>query len=387
MLLEWEENLSWTDERFSVSPMWIQVCHIPTHWLSIDTGRKIGCKLGSVRDVLIMDVGGRDERHIKILVDLDLNKPLLRGIMLKYKMAKHWVEFRYEQLPIFCFYCGRIGHNEKLCSQRKEDLSQNKVQRDQFRSWLKADARKKEWVGSKVNNARKETRMQDGPISDSVKENKGKEGVNNEVIAKGLLHLGDAGRGEKGGESEREVCCLMKDADYGCTGDEGTMGEEGAAVASSGKINKIEEQEGQDLLITEVVGRGFNKDQEIVGDCLGMVCRTREQSAPLRVPLQDYTNRMAHAGTIDQGDRSKGSKGQWKRKARMQRTVNKVGKKDVQNRNNGEQKKRGVGDWEGDSATEEHMHSGKKGRIDFDAAMTQLSEAEETSRKWSQPYK
>lgn len=47
--------------------------------------------LGSVRDVLIMDVGERDERHIKILVDLDLNSPLLRGIMLKYKLAKNWV--------------------------------------------------------------------------------------------------------------------------------------------------------------------------------------------------------------------------------------------------------------------------------------------------------
>lgn len=57
--------------------------------------------VGSVWDVMIVDVGGRDERHIKILVDLDLKKPQLRGTMLKYKMAKCWVEFRYKKLPVF----------------------------------------------------------------------------------------------------------------------------------------------------------------------------------------------------------------------------------------------------------------------------------------------
>lgn len=41
VLLAREENSSWTDDRFSVFSMWIQVCYIPTHWLSIDTGRKI----------------------------------------------------------------------------------------------------------------------------------------------------------------------------------------------------------------------------------------------------------------------------------------------------------------------------------------------------------
>lgn len=65
---------------------------------------------------------------------------------------------------------------KKMCSQRKEELSQNKVQMDQFGSWLKADARKKEWVGSKINNARKETTVQEGTTIGSIKEFEGKKG-------------------------------------------------------------------------------------------------------------------------------------------------------------------------------------------------------------------
>lgn len=41
--------------------------------------------LGSVRDVMIVEAGGNDERHVKIQVELDLTNPLQRGTMLKYK--------------------------------------------------------------------------------------------------------------------------------------------------------------------------------------------------------------------------------------------------------------------------------------------------------------
>lgn len=84
---------------------------------------KIGSIIGVVRDVLIVEVGGKDERHLKIQVEIDLTKPLLRGTMLKYKMFKIWVEFRHKILPIFCFYCGHMGYNEKQCTKRKHDLN------------------------------------------------------------------------------------------------------------------------------------------------------------------------------------------------------------------------------------------------------------------------
>lgn len=51
---------------------------------------------------------------MKIPVDLDLTKSLLRGTMLKYKECELWVEFKYELLPTFCFYYGLIGHKKNV---------------------------------------------------------------------------------------------------------------------------------------------------------------------------------------------------------------------------------------------------------------------------------
>lgn len=119
VLQPWVEGINWDDASFTKSPFWVQVWNIPSHWQSIESGMKIGSVLGEVLDVIVVDAGGKEERHLNIQVELDLTKPLVRGIRLKYKLAESWVEFRYEQLPNFCYYCGYIGHIEKLYCQRK----------------------------------------------------------------------------------------------------------------------------------------------------------------------------------------------------------------------------------------------------------------------------
>lgn len=50
---------------------------------------------------------------LKMLVVIELEKPLLKGAKIKLDDELVWVDFRYEHLPSFCFYYGRIGHPEK----------------------------------------------------------------------------------------------------------------------------------------------------------------------------------------------------------------------------------------------------------------------------------
>lgn len=58
-------------------------------------------------------------RHMKILVELDVERPLLRGTMLKCDNQIVWVDFKYENIALFCFYCGKVGNAEKRAQTRK----------------------------------------------------------------------------------------------------------------------------------------------------------------------------------------------------------------------------------------------------------------------------
>lgn len=47
------------------------------------------------------------------------------------------MNFAYEMLPTFCFYCGTIGHAEKICDKKIVDARANCLCKDQDGAWLR----------------------------------------------------------------------------------------------------------------------------------------------------------------------------------------------------------------------------------------------------------
>lgn len=49
---------------------------------------------------------------IKIMVQFNITSPILAGMYIGNDLdGINWVDFRYENLPLFCFKCGFVGHN------------------------------------------------------------------------------------------------------------------------------------------------------------------------------------------------------------------------------------------------------------------------------------
>ncbi|KAJ9189518.1 hypothetical protein P3X46_000801 [Hevea brasiliensis] len=64
----------------------------------------------------IGDYVGR--KYMRIRVKIDVRKPLKRWKKLQKPDGSQMVfHFKYERLPIFCFLCGRLGHNDRYCEQ------------------------------------------------------------------------------------------------------------------------------------------------------------------------------------------------------------------------------------------------------------------------------
>ncbi|CAA0809080.1 Unknown protein, partial [Striga hermonthica] len=137
LLKQWDpEDLEFHEEE-KVIKIWVQVWNLPLHWVSEDAGAKIGKKIGRVHNVVITGEGSVKGHLIKILVEMKLKDPIMRGTNIKVGDTNRWVDFRYEGIQSFCFYCGLIGHSDKSCQSKKDDLLRNKFNGGQFGDWLR----------------------------------------------------------------------------------------------------------------------------------------------------------------------------------------------------------------------------------------------------------
>lgn len=75
---------------------------------------------------------------LRLFVEIDLTKPLLRGTKIQLDDKMIWTDFKYEHLPSCCFYCGKLSHLEKGCDQKITDSTKDCIYEGQFGDWLRA---------------------------------------------------------------------------------------------------------------------------------------------------------------------------------------------------------------------------------------------------------
>ena len=102
--------------------------------MSKEVGKKLDNSIGRFIEMDRQARQSEQAKFIRIRVDLLLDKPLRRGgRVASVEGEKCWVSFRYERLPIFCFQCGKLGHNEKHCLDPPDQQNPR-----QYGDWLRA---------------------------------------------------------------------------------------------------------------------------------------------------------------------------------------------------------------------------------------------------------
>ena len=76
---------------------------------------------------------------LHIRVDIDITKPLMRGKMIHIEYVEEgWVFFKYERLPIDCYHCGILGHQDCKCQNIKKGFFSLDDEDFQFGPYLHA---------------------------------------------------------------------------------------------------------------------------------------------------------------------------------------------------------------------------------------------------------
>ena len=91
--------------------LWVRIYDIPITMITDGFVRALGAKIGRV-----LEVGQALNNYKQLRVDFPLDKVIMHTV--KMKVWGHGeMEFllRYENIPDFCFGCGRIGHDKHEC--------------------------------------------------------------------------------------------------------------------------------------------------------------------------------------------------------------------------------------------------------------------------------
>ena len=100
--------------RLEVASLWVQIWGAPFDMVSPQVAKEVGSRLGEVEEVEWRKKQDDLNMFMRVRVALPISKPIRRGgFIAGSDGGKSWVSFKYEWLPLFCHYCGILGHDLK----------------------------------------------------------------------------------------------------------------------------------------------------------------------------------------------------------------------------------------------------------------------------------
>ncbi|KAF4362005.1 hypothetical protein F8388_020799 [Cannabis sativa] len=115
------EDGLWSSADLSSVELWVKVHGVPLELLTDEAAVQMANRVGKfVSADKVRRNGILVNSFLRFRTRINISLPLVPGVSLEGNgKKKHWAFFKFEQLPVFCFKCGVIGHMEDVCSGRK----------------------------------------------------------------------------------------------------------------------------------------------------------------------------------------------------------------------------------------------------------------------------
>ncbi|MBA0677307.1 hypothetical protein Goari_018722 [Gossypium aridum] len=97
------------------TPFWVQIHDVPIGLFSGKLAIQLGNFIGVFLEYDSSNLGKKNHNYMRVRVQIDVRKPLKRKKQVLCSGVRSYVKFKYERLSLFCFYCGRLGHNDSFC--------------------------------------------------------------------------------------------------------------------------------------------------------------------------------------------------------------------------------------------------------------------------------
>ena len=107
--------------------------------VSPKVAEEVGRRVGVVEEVERRHKQEHQNLFMRVKVALPIAKPIWRGrFIVGSEGGRTWVTYRYERLPMFCHYCGLLGHDVCHCAGFFAASKNRGVVDCQYGEWLKS---------------------------------------------------------------------------------------------------------------------------------------------------------------------------------------------------------------------------------------------------------
>ncbi|KAA3453178.1 reverse transcriptase [Gossypium australe] len=100
------------------SLIWTQIHDIPMGFLFENLARQLGDFLGKFLEYDTSDLGKGKRNFMRVRAQLDVRQPFKRKKKVSFAGKCSYIRFKYERFTLFCFYYGRLGHNDSYCEAK-----------------------------------------------------------------------------------------------------------------------------------------------------------------------------------------------------------------------------------------------------------------------------
>uniref|UniRef100_A0A7N2KW36 DUF4283 domain-containing protein n=1 Tax=Quercus lobata TaxID=97700 RepID=A0A7N2KW36_QUELO len=117
LLRKWQLGMTAKNVRFDSISLWVQIWDASFDMVSPTVAAEIGSCMRVVEEVEKRHRQDGQNLFMRVKAAIPVAKPVRQGGFLAgLDGQKMMTTFKYERLPMFCHYCGLLGHDIKHCA-------------------------------------------------------------------------------------------------------------------------------------------------------------------------------------------------------------------------------------------------------------------------------
>ncbi|KAM0853677.1 hypothetical protein ACQ4PT_050910 [Festuca glaucescens] len=118
-----------TDIVFDRLLLWVRIHGLPFALMNSERGKPLAEMISEVDHLEVDEDGCAWGAFLRARINVDVIEPLIRCVgVFSVRLKKTlYYEVRYENLPMYCFSCGLIGHSAVMCLHPAERNEEDKL--------------------------------------------------------------------------------------------------------------------------------------------------------------------------------------------------------------------------------------------------------------------